>query len=635
MRCARLLGVGVLLTLGSLGLYLAFFRGGPDAPPGGAPPDPRRDYAGPFQNLDPAVHYVSDERCAECHLDKALAYAEHPMGRSLLRVGRAPTPAEDSRFHNPFRALGSQFQVYRDGDRIRHQRTRLDPAGHPAATLDWPVHYVLGSGTRGHSYLTDRDGYLFQTPISWFSQEKKWDLSPGFGVALLTGRAVLPECLFCHANRVHSVEGSVNHYRQPIFDGSAIGCQRCHGPGELHVATRAGSARAPRRPDYTIVNPRHLERPLREAVCEQCHLTGKARVLRRGRGLDDFRPGLPLELFWSVFVRPPEAGESAKAVSHVEQMYQSRCFQGSAGQLRPLGCISCHDPHEHVPAAERVAHYRGRCLRCHDKHPCSLPVADRKRRTAADSCIDCHMPRYGSADIPHTASTDHRILRHEKATPQGGAGQPPGDGLPIVAFYHGRKDAADWEQERDRAVALVNLALNGEPAAGRALGRALPALADAVRRDLDDHVAGEAHGHALGLEGRSAEALAAFQAVLARAPDRELALVGAAAMAEALGKSEAAQDYWRRAVRANPWAPDYRRRLALLLVKNETWNEAQRECQAWERLDPFSAEARATRISCLLAAGNKEEARAELARIEALAPPNLHELQIRFARRLK
>ena len=52
-------------------------------------------------------------------------------------------------------------------------------------------------------------------------------------------------------NRVENVAGTVNRYEPPIFRGYAIGCERCHGPGELHV----------RRPtmvdgrDVTIVNP--------------------------------------------------------------------------------------------------------------------------------------------------------------------------------------------------------------------------------------------------------------------------------------------------------------------------------------------------------------------------------------------
>jgi tetratricopeptide (TPR) repeat protein len=184
-------------------------------------------------------------------------------------------------------------------------------------------------------------------------------------------------------------------------------------------------------------------------------------------------------------------------------------------------------------------------------------------------------------------------------------------------------------------VALERLALGGDGAADRALRHVLPVLESACGRDPDDFPAGEARGYALALQERPAEALAAFEAVLARAPGRELALVGAATAAEALRRTDAALAYWRRAAAANPWASGYRHSLTLLLVKKGAWNEARPECEAWLRLDPLSAEARAARLTCLLAAGDKAEARAEFARIEALAPPNLPELRIRFEKKLR
>jgi DNA-binding SARP family transcriptional activator len=92
--------------------------------------------------------------------------------------------------------------------------------------------------------------------------------------------------------------------------------------------------------------------------------------------------------------------------------------------------------------------------------------------------------------------------------------------------------------------------------------------------------------------------------------------------------------YWRRAAAANPWSPEYRRHLVLLLAKKEAWDEARPECEAWVRLDRFSTEARSMRVRCLLAAGNKDEARAEFARIEALAPEDLPELRARFSKKL-
>jgi hypothetical protein len=106
-------------------------------------------------------------------------------------------------------------------------------------------------------------------------------------------------------------------------------------------------------------------------------------------------------------------------------------------------------------------------------------------------------------------------------------------------------------------------------------------------------------------------------------------------MAEELHQTASAQDYWKRAVAANSYMPKYRRHLVLLLVKKKAWDRALPQCRAWVRLDPLSAEARAVHVQCLLAAGQKKEARAEFSRIRALDPDNLGELEIRFGKRFK
>ena len=169
----------------------------------------------------------------------------------------------------------------------------------------------------------------FQSPISWYSQKKKWDLSPGYERRNYHfERPIEPQCLFCHANRVDPVEFSVNRYREPIFRGHAIGCERCHGPGELHAARQEMVEGR----DLTIVNPRHLEPSLRAAVCEQCHLLGDHRIELAGRDPFDYRPGLPTSAFFAVYDRANKQGN--KAVGHVEQMKASRCYRESQGESR-------------------------------------------------------------------------------------------------------------------------------------------------------------------------------------------------------------------------------------------------------------------------------------------------------------
>ena len=294
-----------------------------------------------YQNTRADVKYVGDAACASCHPAQAESYRHHPMGQALAPISQiAAQERYEKKTHNPFEQLGFQFLVKRDGERVLHRQVLRDAKGKVLIERDDPIQYVLGSGSQGRAYLYERDGYLFESPISWYSQKHIWDLSPGFDESLLGGRAITAICLFCHCNRARPIKDTQNHYEQPIFDGYAIGCERCHGPGELHVAKQE-RAEPGEGPDDTIVNPSKLSPALREAVCQQCHLIGASRHLSKDRQVYDYRPGLPLHDYWAVFVTPPLRAGNSQAVGQVEQMYASRCFRGSN---RQLGCISFHDP---------------------------------------------------------------------------------------------------------------------------------------------------------------------------------------------------------------------------------------------------------------------------------------------------
>jgi hypothetical protein len=256
--------------------------------------------------------------------------------------------------------------------------------------------------------LVERNGGLYQSPIGWYAREPHWALSPLYEVRNLHfDRPITKGCLFCHANRFDMAAG-----RAPVFHGLAIGCERCHGPGELHV----------RQPelvdgqDLTIVNPADMDPPaLREAVCEQCHLQGFARTRPLGRSEFDYRPGLPLSDFVIVSSGRGDPVAALRSVGHVEQMRQSRCYEGSGGAL---GCISCHDPHRRPSPEDRVVFFRERCLKCHDKQPCSLTRDERLARNPADDCTACHMPRSRTTvDIAHTSTTLHTVPRGDRAKP--------------------------------------------------------------------------------------------------------------------------------------------------------------------------------------------------------------------------
>jgi Tfp pilus assembly protein PilF len=584
--------------------------------------DPRLLYGGAYRNVHPDVQYVGDAACTKCHVDVAATYQHHPMGRSTAPIAAlAPRQAYDAKHNNPFESLGARFLVERRGERVIHRETRLDDQGQPIYEREFEVNFVIGSGTRGYSYVTNRDGRLFQTPISWFAQRNIWDLSPGFKAKHVTSRPINGECLFCHANRTQFQEDSVNRFDEPLFRGFAIGCERCHGPGEKHIRSMD---------KLDIVNPRGLPAALRDAVCQQCHLEGVVRLLPRGRHLYDFRPGLPLESCWTIFVRADDSAEGRRAVNHVEQMRQSVCFQKSDGE-RKLGCLSCHDPHVRPAPSESAAYFRGSCLQCHQEQSCTAPAP--ARREHADNCNACHMPSYGSVDVAHTASTDHRILRRKNRETDAAVAKKLWADLPITLF-HDDGDARDPERARDLGIALVLLMSKGKIDPLLYKSRALDLCEKATLRDPDDVEAWQARGHALMLQGEKLPALQAFETALAKHPDYETAVIAAAAAAQGVPHPGRALKHWRRAVELNPWMPEYRANFAGMLARQGAWEEARQQCDELLKLDPADVEARMLRINCLLHADRTAQARAEFTKVEALRPPNLEELKFWFAQQL-
>jgi cytochrome c-type biogenesis protein CcmH/NrfG len=608
------------------------------------PSDPRLTFATPYRNVRPEVAYVGSDSCTSCHPSEAATYAQHPMGRSAAYVS-GPGPGErfDRSTKNPFEALGLEFHVEPRGQHVVHQEIRRDAKHAVVTTLEADVLMEIGSGTQGRSYVINRDGYFFQSPISWFTDTHSWGLSPGFGeLAIHFRRPVTVQCLFCHIDQITPLANRNGGYATPLPRHLVIGCERCHGPGQLHVKRRVAGE-----PfdgiDDTIVNPSDLEPSLREAVCQQCHLLGEERIMRRGRTLFDYRPGLPLHEILSAFVRPPELVESHKTVGHVEAMYQSRCFRESRGP-RQLGCISCHDPHRLPAPAERVAFFRQRCLNCHEVRPSGAVVTKAgksgrpdspsltPRHSPTDNCIECHMPRRSSANVAHAASTDHRIVRWAdrppELPPESLSGIQPGQ-IPLVDFYRDLHDPRDPEVLRDLGLAMTSLApAQGSEAVSRQICvRALPFLERAVRADPDDLDALEAKGYSLWVCGDARGALAAYEGVLAKAPERAYSLDKAAHIAAELGRDESAITYYRRLLAVNPWNPDDHYLLAKLLGQHNDWPATIPELRASLRLDPNQVAARMLLVAAYFQTGDKQRARQEFEIVERLKPQELERLR--------
>ena len=362
----------------------------------------------PFLNTRPGVKYVGSTVCQDCHAEAHRTFALTAHSRSLTLVHADSHPADGVVDHS---LSGRSYHVSRaaaDDKTVLHGESVLHN-GQRTEIVARPVKYQLGSGHVAFSYLAEDDGFLVQSPVTWFARRQRWDMSPGYDTAdhPSFSRVIRSGCLYCHTG--HMADPDEFGLRHKITETS-IGCERCHGPGELHVNLHVDDIEPPADIDRTIVNPVHLSRELSESVCAQCHLNGDVQSTVRGRSPHDFRPGLPLHEYRLEF-RGAQSKADMRVAGHVEQLHGSLCYQKSGS----LTCVTCHQPHEDRGPGERLAQHRSTCINCHMQQPCLVPVA--KRETAnADNCLACHMP--GSpTEVTHVALTHHRIGIHNDPVP--------------------------------------------------------------------------------------------------------------------------------------------------------------------------------------------------------------------------
>jgi predicted CXXCH cytochrome family protein len=371
----------------------------------------------PFLNTRADAQTVGSETCRSCHAERAASFRRTGMGRSMAKADPAEEPPDAAFDHPPSKR---RYQVARKDGRLWHRELLLSDGPGEVLLAEYPLEYVVGSGRHSRSYFVEAEGFLVESPVTWYTSRKAWGMSPGYDHPGQDGfgRATGDGCLICHAGMSEPVGGSLHrmHITEP-----AIGCERCHGPGSLHVArVRGPDPPTPGSRDDTIVNPKRLSRELLEAVCQQCHLRTTATVVGRGRKPGDFRPGLPLQDFRQDYtLETPDA--TMTVVGHVEQMHLSRCYQAS----NTLTCLTCHDPHGFPKDEERDTYYKAVCASCHPPERCTVGKGQRERESPDNNCVHCHMPR-SPTEIPHLAFTHHRIGVHKLAAETPPASVRPG-----------------------------------------------------------------------------------------------------------------------------------------------------------------------------------------------------------------
>jgi len=407
------------------------------------------------------------------------------------------------------RASGVHYRLFlRDGRPWLSSERSNAPAGLDLKG-EQALKYFVGSGHRGRTYLFEKRGFWFESPVNWYSKKNVWDMNPKSIEAreMPFTLKIDSSCLHCHTSGVQpALPGASNHFAaQPFLYGGII-CEACHGDSAAHLASAGKIA---------ILNPVKLSPSRRDSICLQCHLEGETAVNRPGRSVANFIPGEELSDYVTHFVHSLEVGANGRATSQWEALLQSECKKKSGDQL---SCITCHDPHSSPAPAQRISYYRSKCLSCHGEGAFAS-----KHHPREPDCASCHMPREKTENVAHEQVTDHRIQRPQVFSER----QVREEVADLIAVGGGEVS------ERDLGLAYFQFAQRGDHKAGQ---EAMKLLKRAERNhsaptDSDLHTALGILEHLSGdAEGAMSEYRAALRAdPLSSVPAGDLAILEARA----------------------------------------------------------------------------------------------------------
>jgi predicted CXXCH cytochrome family protein len=590
----------------------------------------------PSPSPQPRNAYVDAAVCADCHGDKAAGFEKTGMGRSFARVLPENTP----KFGKPFyhQASDSYFAMITRDSKVYQRRWQIGFDGKETNVDEKQTDFKVGSGNHSITYLhlTSR-GALQVLPLSWYAEKGGyWDMSPGYDQPDYPGsvRPVHYECMSCH-NAYPRIPEALEHaanaemtFLDPVPEG--IDCQRCHGPGQQHVAlaSKGGAAEQIR---AAIVNPKRLAPDREVEVCLQCHLETTSlnlphSIRRFDRAPFSYVPGQPLGDFSVEFDRSggnTSSNNDRFEIAHgAYRLRQSQCYLKSEGKLR---CTTCHDPHDIPRGPAATVRYNGVCATCH---------ADMLQRAAASGphaagadCVACHMPKRRTDDVVHVAMTDHLIQRNKPAgdllAPKTEAVEPAAKYQTEVVPYYPVPLAGTPENALYTAVAQVRDRRN--------LTEGLPRLASLLERYHPDQAGFYAE---LGLGYRAANDLAKAIPYLEEASRREptayrLVQLGNALMEDRqLAKAE---EVLRRATGLAPDEPSGWATLGWVLWQQDKGAEARADLERAIALDPDVPEVHNNLAN--VAWGTGDQAAAELQFREALRiQPGIADWRLNLAR---
>ncbi len=358
-----------------------------------------------WRNHSDSAHYVGMSTCKQCHSSVHSSFMHTGMGESWNYATMQKSKAKFDKHAIVYDKIKNfYYKPFWKDSTFYILEFRLNGSDTIYKRIE-KIEFIVGSGQHTNSHIWNSGGYLFQAPLTFYTQMGIWDLPPGFedGENSRWSRTISTECMNCH-NMYPDFNLTAENKFTSVKTG--IECERCHGPGSIHAVEKLTGILidTSKEADRSIVNPRRLSLELQTELCQRCHLQGIS-VLNEGKSFFDFKPGMFLNEVENVFMPRYKGGkETFIMASHADRMKQSKCFIES----KKMSCLTCHNPHKSVKVTANEV-FNAECKNCHTgiNNSCTQDLAIRMKQN--DNCFNCHMPVSSTMDIPHVTVHDHRI----------------------------------------------------------------------------------------------------------------------------------------------------------------------------------------------------------------------------------
>lgn len=341
------------------------------------------------------MEYIGMESCAQCHKDIVESHRNTAHWLTSAIASETTIKGSFIEGNNSFDLNNetSFRMVKNDSGFFQELYLKANNQSLYAA----PMQMVMGSGTKGQSYLVWERDALYQLQASYFTPTNSWVNSPGYPPNPVQARPVPGRCLECHT----TFAKTTNAYYDNRFDKktivTGIDCQRCHGPVKKHVAYHRGH------PNETeakfVFSYQNLDREQRLDACALCHSGLREQQIRSNFA---FMPGDRLDKFSLPDYDETNLLELDVHGNQYGLLQGSACFK----QSKTMDCTTCHDPHKNERGNSGL--FNAAWVNCHKNDNIHKETQD-KYLTGFTDCISCHMPLSDSNVMKIQVSMDSLV----------------------------------------------------------------------------------------------------------------------------------------------------------------------------------------------------------------------------------